>query len=386
MAATRARQHLNPLTGLRGTAAYVVLVGHAIDFAFYYGGVSIFHDFAARWNFFGMSLFFVLSGFVIWHNYADVFRRERLSVAAHKFFAARFARLYPLYAVGILISLPHIRAPVFYEFPWVAAAYLTLTQSWWNVQMAIFVPFWSVSTEAFFYLAFVPLVFLVAMVRHTLRAMAIYLLVTLAIVLIGFAFVAEPTKAGAIPWLYVDKKVSSSAWGWISYYNPYLRVLEFVAGMLAARVYATWSTRQVNLRWLLAIEATAVLWCALVLLTPLLSAVPLLANIERNFIFAPALAPLMVSLCLSDSRLSRLLSSRPMLLAGEISYSVYVWSFFVGGMLASSYVSLAWSAEAAINSTIKVFMAAGLTTVFAYGSYKVIEVPSRRFLRRVLGA
>jgi len=70
---------------------------------------------------------------------------------------------------------------------------------------------------------------------------------------------------------------------------------------------------------------------------------------------------------------------------GDISYSVYTWSFFMMAMLSGYYRSDTWSAEAALNSTIKVGVIAGLTTVIAYGSYLLIEVPARRWLRAALG-
>jgi peptidoglycan/LPS O-acetylase OafA/YrhL len=50
-----------------------------------------------------MSLFFVLSGFVIQYNYADIFLKERLPSATFKFIVARFARLYPLYVLSIIL-------------------------------------------------------------------------------------------------------------------------------------------------------------------------------------------------------------------------------------------------------------------------------------------
>lgn len=230
--------HLDALTGLRGIAAYAVLVAHAIDVSFYYAGVPIFHPFAARLAYFGMSLFFVLSGFVIWYNYADSFRRGRLSVATGRFFAARFARLYPLYVVALLVSLPHLPVQVFSEFPAVGFSYLTLTQSWWNVQNTIFVPFWSVSAEWLFYLAFVPLLFLLATAHRAFPILTIYLAVTFVVALVFFSIVVAPIKAGQANWLRVDPKLSASPWTWVSYFSPYLRLLEFIAGMLAARVYA----------------------------------------------------------------------------------------------------------------------------------------------------
>src|ERR1051325_5080228 len=140
---------LAPLTGLRGIAAYSVLVAHAVDISYIYGGTSVFHDFASRLAYFGMSTFFVLSGFVIQYNYSGAFAQDGLA-ATYRFFAARFARLYPLYLVSIIIFVPHIPIPNFSGNIGTYAAYLTLTQSWFNWQMATFPPDWSISTEGFF--------------------------------------------------------------------------------------------------------------------------------------------------------------------------------------------------------------------------------------------
>ena len=112
---------------------------------------------------------------------------------------------------------------------------------------------------------------------------------------------------------------------------------------------------------------------------------PVLENILPMFIFAPVLAPLMLCLCRYESGLSRLLASRPVVFLGEISYSIYVWSFFVLTMTTSFYVSAgAWKLAYA-NSAVKILVIVGLTIVFAYGSYALIEAPSRRKIREILG-
>jgi peptidoglycan/LPS O-acetylase OafA/YrhL len=115
------------LTGLRGVAACSVLLAHAIDTAFVYEPMVL--PITGRIAYFGMSLFFVLSGFVIHYNYSDLFNSEPLKTALSRFFLARFARLYPLYAVGIFLTLPMIPVPY---APWIVISYLTMTQSWLN--------------------------------------------------------------------------------------------------------------------------------------------------------------------------------------------------------------------------------------------------------------
>jgi peptidoglycan/LPS O-acetylase OafA/YrhL len=84
--------------------------------------------------------------------------------------------------------------------------------------------------------------------------------------------------------------------------------------------------------------------------------------------------------------MSRTLSSPSLLFMGEISYSVYVWSFFVLDAIADRFKPGEFSAEAVATSLVKIAVAVCLTTVFAYGSYRMIEMPSRRWLRKVFSA
>jgi peptidoglycan/LPS O-acetylase OafA/YrhL len=128
----------------------------------------------------------------------------------------------------------------------------------------------------------------------------------------------------------------------------------------------------------------ALLWCAAVIADDALTDQTFLGPILSNFIYAPVLAPLMLCLCRYESGLSRLLSTRLAVFLGEISYSIYIWSFFVMTMLSSYFVSAEESALAYVNSTVKALVTIALTVVFAYGSYLLIEAPSRRWLRQAL--
>jgi peptidoglycan/LPS O-acetylase OafA/YrhL len=372
---------LDPLTGLRGLAAYSVLVAHGIQIAFP-DAAPFVYSFAGRLALFGMSLFFVLSGFVIHYNYAETFAREPLGAASWRFLVARFARLYPLYAVSIIVSLPHIPAPNFSESFGVLLAYLTLTQSWFNVEHAIFPPDWSISTEWFFYFAFIPLATLIPRTAYPALFLNLYCLVAALSLLVLLNLFGEPLGALVKQWLFVNDKVSNHPVGWLVYYAPPIRLLEFIAGMLAAKAYM--SSKSISPRLMSTVLVIAPLWClSIVLFAPLTEGAPL-KIIVSNIIFAPALAPFMLCVCLSSGWFNAVLSSRLFLFMGEISYSVYVWSFFVMTLLGSSLTSIAWSAEAAFNSILKLALIVWLTTVFAYGSYVLIEVPSRRWVRAKL--
>jgi peptidoglycan/LPS O-acetylase OafA/YrhL len=382
MMSAQKANNLDSLTGLRGVAAYSVLIAHAVDTAFSYGDVPTFHRIAERLAYFGMSLFFVLSGFVIHYNYSESFARERLRVAAYKFFVARFARLYPLYVIGIIMSMPQIPVPNFTAHPGLVLFFLTLTQSWFNVELAIFPPDWSVSTEWFFYFAYIPLMILVRSIIRPVRALALHCILAPLVLLLLFYLLHDWLIELVQANLYLDEKVSAGAWGFVTYFAPAVRLLEFVAGVLAAQAYLVLRARPSPSRKVSVALPVALGWCFAVIAVGGLTHPPL-RNILPNMIFAPALAPLMLHLCLFPSSLSRLLSSRLLMFMGEISYSVYIWSFFVLTMLAASFHVPTWSPLAFANGTFKVVVV-GVTTVVAYGSYILIEAPARRWLRRAL--
>ena len=108
-------KQLSPLTGFRGVAAYAVLVAHAASSSFMYGADAPLGPLFSRLAYFGMSLFFVLSGFVIQHNYGCAVRQGAgLRRALYLFFVARFARIYPLYLINAGAgTCPIFQAPIF---------------------------------------------------------------------------------------------------------------------------------------------------------------------------------------------------------------------------------------------------------------------------------
>lgn len=76
------KQYFPALTGVRALAAYLVY--------FYHTGTSLFHE-----GHVGVSIFFVLSGFLISVRYLDQIRLTRHWLGAY--FRNRFFRIYPLY-------------------------------------------------------------------------------------------------------------------------------------------------------------------------------------------------------------------------------------------------------------------------------------------------
>ena len=271
-------KQLNPLAGLRGVAAYSVLIAHSISVSFLFSGVSPFSAYSGRLAYFGMSLFFILSGFVIHYNYASLIRSEGYMKGGYQFIAARIARLYPLYAMALFFGLDCLPSSVFHNKQWAELAFITMTQSWFNLQMTSFPPAWSISTEWFFYFAFLLLLPLLERIKGSLIVLGVFLAITFFILPYFIQLQAH---------LFVNDG------GWAVYFSPFTRVFDFVGGILASKVYLSsqdvksHSSLRVNMAIL-----CSVAWCAVIILFD-----PFSGNrfsiLLSNFIYTPAIAPLL---------------------------------------------------------------------------------------------
>lgn len=229
------RPRIPALTGVRALPALVVmlshgttsLTGHPIAWVGAVGNAA-------------MSVFFVLSGFILVHRYGHLIERPTVQ-GLRSFYVARAARLYPAYVLLLALGLvwsDHITAGG-------AVAHLTLTQTWFvleppgGVRLIDQFPFaaiaWSISTEWFFYLMF-PVLCLTAFRLSGRLAL-----------LCAAAFVAGQLVVGS---------VAQATWtgepttiGWLTYLSPYLRIAEFAAGGLLARFALAAPTER--LPWLL---------------------------------------------------------------------------------------------------------------------------------------
>jgi peptidoglycan/LPS O-acetylase OafA/YrhL len=157
---------IHPLTSLRFVAAILVVLYHSYTMFLPSKPFPAIVDQTIGVGFIGVSFFFVLSGFILAYNYMgapDVPVGPR--VEPRTFFVARFARIYPLYLLALLVHAPFVIAHRFDHDPSAALALAkivvsfgvnaALVQAWvpsfgggWNS------PGWSLSDEAFFYALF----------------------------------------------------------------------------------------------------------------------------------------------------------------------------------------------------------------------------------------
>lgn len=396
------------LTGLRFLAAAFILVEHTADWLAQFSNSNIRQYFIFL-GIYGMPLFFVLSGFVIHYNYRKLFRSRSIARATCEFAAARFARLFPLYFFLLLVAIcadnlaSKVRGDA-WLLVHILAYYITLTQSWWYTVIDnrliinwLFGLSWSISTEMYFYVAFIVVVSVILLIRRPGTAVAVtagYAIFGLGLFILSRYYLA-PILVYAkhlVPNYIPPDDFADSFYRWLFYFSPYARVFEFLMGCFTAHAFILVRERPVG-----SVEqrcADASLIAALLYLTMcgLLNLDVLqigfvnayVQHLALNFLCAPAIAVIMFHVARYKSLLNRMLSLPLLILLGDTSYSIYLIHSFTLRLFnrAPAPLNLAWGLE----TLLRVACGIGLTLVTAYATYRLIEMPSRAWLRRKLGA
>lgn len=212
-------QKLPSLTGLRFFAALAVVLYHLrIYFSPIGDSLAVF-----GYGFTAVSFFFVLSGFVLtWSQKGDV--------KASRFYLHRFARIWPLHLLTMLLAIWAPALPTSSGASLLSALPVaTLTQAWIPASPSLNAfngVSWSLSCEAFFYLLF-PLLFQ-NLKRSRPKYLVLFIVPISGIVLFGV--LASITSVPAADYLLVPM--------------PLFRLGEFVLGICLARLMqAGWRPR-----------------------------------------------------------------------------------------------------------------------------------------------
>lgn len=354
------RATIAALTGIRALAAFWVVLFHfRVELVALLPGLRPMLPFAAAGRV-GVDLFFVLSGFILAYNYADRFRTVRRG-AYGRFLWLRLARIYPVHLVtlGALVAVvAGMRAvgmpanpPGMYTAEAVVSN-LLLVNAWPGMSLTWNYPAWSISAEWFAYLLFPFAALLLARVRSA-RAALVGAAAALA-VMYG-VFVAFPT-------------------GW-PFPAPLVRIgAEFLAGMLL------WAALRHGFgrRWGWSLIA-AVTFAGIIAVGTALEA----AGYNAIWV-VPLLALLIVAVARGTGWLSRWLGSRHMVFFGQVSYALYMTHALC--QLALTRV-LPPDAYAGSGLLVRLGVVAAYTAVImgvAVGVYKLVEIPSREWMRRRL--
>ena len=331
------------LDGLRGLAALAVMLFHFNIFFLPQARLTDVAPFVGR-AYLAVDFFFLLSGFIMAHVYgrplASNWRMHTLQFAR-----ARFARIYPLFAVttmamAVVFVLSHMPLVSFSGYSLALQPFL-LQQ--WASGLSWDYPSWSISTEAEAYVFFV-------FCGSSLLAGKQPRLIAAACILIVIALCIA--RRGSL-----NTFVGTSA---------LLRTLaEFSLGVLLYRAH---STAFGFPRWLAAV--LSVVFAGFALITRL------------DLFMVAAFGCLIYYSAIDTDRLGKLLNSPPLVALGNWSYSIYLWHAPGHYAVMAVFAAVGYPVIQLGLASSRLLLSATALAVVVLSAlhYRYVETPCRRFL------
>jgi peptidoglycan/LPS O-acetylase OafA/YrhL len=310
--------------------------------------------------------FYVLSGFIMAIAYYQADINKRVSFSKKKYWIARFARIYPIYLLALLII--------------VAAKYKSLGQNWDEFLLQILLlqswvpgypitlntPGWSLSVEAFFYLCFP---FLLAWVyKKGTNALLVFG------VLLWFA-----TQYVLITQLNSPAYAAKNHVHDFIYYNPIMHLNSFVLGMICG-IYLKNKKEPTSYK-----SNTVWLIGSLLIIFTLIWARPHLETIfdyklaYTNGLLAPAFLVFVILLANHRGVFTTIFKHPWLILLGEASYSLYILQKPIHGIYDKVIVP-----RLSLSETLHFYIFLILLIVISIVTYKTLETPMRKLIRKKL--
>jgi peptidoglycan/LPS O-acetylase OafA/YrhL len=338
------------LDGLRGIAAVAVMEFHFNIFFLPQARLTEILPSLGR-AYLSVDLFFLLSGFVMAHVYGQALATN-WRASWTNFAIARFARLYPVFAVTtVVMIIIAALSPTQLSGVSLSAGTLALQpfmlQQWasglsWNY------PTWSISTEAEAYAYFVVFAGLLLGGKHP------RLLATCCIVILIL--------------------LSQGAGGSLNYFvgvHAFLRTLaEFSLGVLVYRAHA---------------NAAGSLYGWVGIAAALLAGAALITRLDVLMVGAFAC---LIYYCVNapDSLLGKLLNSVPSIALGKWSYSVYLWHVPTHFAVMAALTALGHpvSTLSVLSARLLILLTTLVVVAISAFHYEYFELPIRRLIVRLV--
>lgn len=368
-------EYLSSLTALRGIAALLVAVFH-FEMAvarFVPAEQSMFFE----KSYLMVDLFFIMSGFIMMHVYSSHFKSNLQAQTLKNFFVARFARIYPLHLFSLLLLVVIVRwltdwgnPPIIFEQPADILPNVFLLHSFgltniysWNI------PSWSISAEAAAYLLF-PLIALSINKSKTVSIVVLCILVVVAYYSIMYWLPRVNPINPAIP---VPHNLNTT------FDFGYIRgIAGFTAGILMYLAYQLEAVKKAFSHDLISL---------FILLGVTLSLHFALNDGLTVFLFSM----LVLSFTANNGRIAKVCNGKILQFLGDISYSIYLMQIFLQEPFSHNIylpgITGIGRGKQNIDFSSGVLYCIAyliLLVLISYLSYKLVELPSRRFLNRVL--
>jgi peptidoglycan/LPS O-acetylase OafA/YrhL len=257
-----------------------------------------------------VTFFFVLSGFVMGISYLN---RE---ISSRSYWWARTARIMPIYflAIFLVVAISYLQEKEINKLS--LFLNLSLLQSWFPPHpRSINGPGWSISVEAFFYLAFPFLLYGIRIANLSIKRM-------MAVSLLFWGFTQAITTGMLSSGFYGGNRSFSHD---LIYYFPLTHFCSFILGVFGAvwildRKYSITSNA-------ISFFLVGIISLSIIVLLNRQSEISSYFGLKFAFgssFFAPLFLVFILAVSLCRSKLIRMFSAKPLLLLGNASYSLYM--------------------------------------------------------------
>lgn len=331
-------RHIKPLTSIRFFAAFFVLLSHLVYFS-----KTKFSFFYVEDGFIGVTLFFILSGFILAYSYQE--KLEKKQSSAITFYFARVSRIYPLHIATLVCALPIFLYGNFDIFKLISNIFLFqafIPSS--DYYFSLNAPSWSISVEFFLYLLF-PL--LIKFNNRTLILLSIvFILVKLLI--------------------QIESKDYQHA---ILYISPIFRIADFTIGILIYRfrknIPDNFNELKVNITQLSSL---------IILLLFIYYSSNFNITYRYDIYYIIPMGLLIFSLSFNRGFIGKILSGRIIVFLGEASFSLYMTHQLVIRYSLKINEKLQF-----LTDGLLLFSIISLSLLVSIVFYKTIELPMKKW-------
>jgi len=306
-----------------------------------------------------VNYFYLLSGFIMAIAYYRP--QQQVSFNKWKYWLARFARIYPVYLVALLL-IALAKYNTLSDDILTLPLHLTMLQAWIpHYPITLNTPGWSLSVEAFFYLCF-PFLLLMSYKQGLYR-----------LVVFGIALWII-TQATVLILHNSEFYVAKSLLHDVIFYNPVMHLNAFIIGFLTGVFFKKKkiSSLKYNTVWL---------FLSVVIIIVLLIYRPIMENnigfklAYGNGLIAPFFLLFIVLLSLQKGIITRILSHNWLILLGEASFSLYILQKPLHGLYDKLIAN-----RIALSEVLHFYIFLALLIIISILSYKFFETPMRKFI------
>jgi len=309
-----------------------------------------------------VNYFYILSGFIMAIAYYKP--QQQSSFNKWKYWLARFARIYPIYLIALLLIVA-AKYKILADDPLSLPLHLGMLQAWIpGYPITLNTPGWSLSVEAFFYLCF-PFLLLSVYKHGTQRLIILTVILWLV------------TQALLLSLLNSSEYAPKSFLHDFIYYNPLMHLNAFIAGFLTGVFFKSnkFTVSKYNTIWLV---------CSVILITVLLIFKPSIENIIgiklafTNGLIAPAFLLFIVFLAQEKGCITTIFSNKWLVLLGEASFSLYILQKPLHGVYDKLIVN-----KFSLSNELHFYIFLCFLILASILSYKYFETPMRKHINNL---